>query len=74
MDGERVALEEIGEVDEVLARLGVGVGAELIVGEVEAEDIRVDDDDTAGGVGGADGIGGEVVEGGDGAGGKAGMD
>lgn len=38
-------MEEVRKVDEIFAALGVGVGDELIVGEQETEDVRVDDYD-----------------------------
>ena len=61
LDGQGIAVEEVGEVDEVLAGGGVGVGEELVVGEVEAEDVGVDDDDAARGGAGADGVGWQAV-------------
>ena len=43
-----VAFEEVGQVDEPFAALGVGVGDEFVVGEREAEDVRIDYYDAAG--------------------------
>lgn len=40
-----VALEKIGQVDEVVAIFGVGIGDEFVVRKREAEDVAVDDDD-----------------------------
>jgi len=50
-------------VDEVLAGFSVGIGDELVVGKVEAEDVGVNDEDGARGGGVADGVGVEPVEG-----------
>ena len=37
-----VALEEVGEVDQPVAALGVGVGDQFVVGQSQREDVRVD--------------------------------
>lgn len=57
-----VAVEEVGQVHEVLAALGVGVGDDLVVGQAEAEDVGVDDYDGAGVGRVADGIDVEAME------------
>jgi hypothetical protein len=43
----RIALEEVWQVDEPLAALGISIGNELVVGQRETKDVRVDDDDAS---------------------------
>lgn len=44
LESDRVTLEEVWEIDEILAAFGVGVCDQLVVGKRQAENVRVDDD------------------------------
>lgn len=39
LERQRIALEEVWEVDQPFAALGVGVGDEFVVGQEQAEDV-----------------------------------
>jgi hypothetical protein len=43
-----IAFEEVRKVDEPFSRCCIGVGDEFVIWQSEAEDVRVDYDDTAG--------------------------
>ena len=65
-----MAVHDVGEEDEALQSLSIGVGQHARVGKFPAEGVGDYEDDGFGGevVGGAGGVAGEVVEGFDGAG------
>lgn len=62
LERDGVALEEIGHVDQPLATFCIGIGNELVVGEWEAEYVRVHDDDPARVGSVADHVGVEAVQ------------